>query len=172
MHKQNASMGVPNSAIVKGSKKQMISKPQQFNNQSHQAHFGSTSVDSSRATTPDGSLVPDKYKEMLKMAKNKFKSKSEVPNHMLIKGSTSSLGEMDHIEQQAALHAQVNSLQELQKFNYNEARASNESLEFGRAIQGVPLDSDRDRKVSINMHIPSKLSGKDTVPKNMPPVKK
>ena len=32
MHKQNASMGVPNSAIVKGSKKQMISKPQQFNN--------------------------------------------------------------------------------------------------------------------------------------------
>jgi len=36
----------------------------------------------------------------------------------------------------------------------------------------VPLDSDRDRKVSINMHIPSKLAGKDSVPKNVPPMKK
>ena len=32
-------------------------------------------------------------------------------------------------------------------------------MEFGRAVQGVPLDTDGDRKVSINMHIPSKLAG-------------
>ena len=47
---------------------------------------------------------------MLKIAKNKFKSKSEVPNHMMIKGSSSSIGDIEHLEQQAALHAQVNSL--------------------------------------------------------------
>ena len=47
---------------------------------------------------------------MLKIAKNKFKSKSEVPNHMMIKGSSSSFGDVDHLEQQAALQAQVNSL--------------------------------------------------------------
>ena len=69
--------------------------------------------------TPEG-LVPDKYKHMLKLAKNKFKSKSEVPNHMLIKGSSSSLGDVEHLEQQAALHAQVNSLQEFQKLNFQE----------------------------------------------------
>ena len=67
--------------------------------------------DNSRTVTPEG-LVPDKYKHMLKVAKNKFKSKSEVPaNHMLIKGSTSSFGDVDHMEQEAALQAQVNSLQ-------------------------------------------------------------
>lgn len=53
----------------------------------------------SRSVTPEG-LVPDKYKHMLKIAKNKFKSKSEVPaNHMLIKGSTSSFGDVEHLEQ-------------------------------------------------------------------------
>ena len=50
---------------------------------------------------------------MLQLAKNKLKSKSEVPNHMLIKGSTSSFGDGEQAEQQAALKAQVNSLREL-----------------------------------------------------------
>ena len=54
---------------------------------------------------------------MLQLAKNKLKSKSEVPNHMLIKGSTSSFGDGDQAEQHAALKAQVNSLKELQKYN-------------------------------------------------------
>ena len=96
---------------------------------------------------------------MLQLAKNKLKSKSEVPNHMLIKGSTSSFGDGDQAEQHAALKAQVNSLKELQKYNFNEVQASSESLEFGRALQGVPLDTEGSRKVSINMHIPSKISG-------------
>ena len=68
------------------------------------------------------------------MAKNKLKSKSEVPNHMLIKGSTSSFGEVDQSEHQAASKVNINSLRELQKYNFNEIQASSESLEFGRAI--------------------------------------
>ena len=52
-------------------------------------------------------------------------------------------------------------------------QASNESLEFGRAVQGVPLDTEGSRKVSINMHIPSKISGlpKDQVVSGMQNIK-
>lgn len=55
----------PGAGPAKGQKKRQVLKPQKFNNQTHQQHFGSTSVENeSRSATPESAL-PERYNQML-----------------------------------------------------------------------------------------------------------
>ena len=55
----------PGAGPTKGQKKRQVLKPQKFNNQTHQQHFGSTSVENeSRSATPESAL-PERYNQML-----------------------------------------------------------------------------------------------------------
>ena len=133
-----------------------ISKVQKFKSKKHDKHLSNNMLIADNLKASDEDMNKNmKYVGIMQVAKNKFKSKSQVPaDHMLIQTGQNSF-DMDQ-SNSPMLTGHAVSMNDLsQPVSAINKTPNPVTLNY----EGIPADSEDKQRVNINMFIPSQISG-------------